>query len=572
MSSVTSHAAQIERPERSRNAKAQARHRAKRKAYIEQLESTVTKLQMSLGFTHDDVAVLPPPLIRIRELEQENARLIKENDDFRRMLAELGRSPEGFRRNSPSTYPDASRIHDRTSEYKRKKYGGNPEAGYMSPSDTPPQMHEPYPSSSQHVISGSSSLFNLHAASTFQMPNTPSGSSATSSPPFSPAQMQEPLHSPVEHRPSPMTGTQSMSSYSSRAGHYAAVKVEEDGYVTHPESLLKASMERFLVEIADVIIPRVDGPHFTFVDPRKHDDMISMIRNARRLVSLFEEKHISKRKIVIPATFEGIRAAQVLESEHAIHTNLYLVSSLLHAAACAEAGATTITVPVGRLLDWYERRRRTDFKDLSIHPGTESIQASIQYFKLHGIKTKVIGSEFRSLSEIVPLTGLDAICISKDQADGLKGCQISVSISSATSSSPAALLRARQALYPTKLLSAHSGFMDTMSTETRTMITEILYGSLRELKCHLDELQSLMARELADQYNSRTLDLKSLYKARNERPHRMKKGTKVSSSGDLQTKNMLPGWSLEEDRARPEEASLQRISDVSRSDTSLCSP
>ncbi|KAG6885541.1 hypothetical protein C0993_000326 [Termitomyces sp. T159_Od127] len=173
MSSVTGHAVQIERPERSRNAKAQARHRAKRKAYIEQLEQTVTKLQMSLGLTHEDVAVLPPPLIRIRELEQENARLIKENEDFRRMLAELGRSPEGLRRNSISTYADTSRIHDRTSEYKRKKYNGNSEAGYM------------YPSSNQHVISGSSSLFNLHATSTFQMPNTPSGSSATSSPPFS---------------------------------------------------------------------------------------------------------------------------------------------------------------------------------------------------------------------------------------------------------------------------------------------------------------------------------------------------------------------------------------------------
>ncbi|KAG6872643.1 hypothetical protein C0995_008074 [Termitomyces sp. Mi166 len=248
MSSVTGHAVQIERPERSRNAKAQARHRAKRKAYIEQLEQTVTKLQMSLGLTHEDVAVLPPPLIRIRELEQENSRLIKENEDFRRMLAELGRPPDGLRRNSVSTYPDAPRIHDRTSEYKRKKYNGNAEAGYMSPSDTPPQIHEPirpppltipqsmthhyqYPSANQHVISGSSSLFNLHAASTFQMPNTPSGSSATSSPPFSPAQMQEPLHSPVEHRPSPMTGTQSLSHYSSRAGHYAAVKVEEDNYV-----------------------------------------------------------------------------------------------------------------------------------------------------------------------------------------------------------------------------------------------------------------------------------------------------------------------------------------------------
>ena len=44
-----SHLDSDDRPERSRNAKAQARHRAKRKAYIEQLESTVTKLQTALS-------------------------------------------------------------------------------------------------------------------------------------------------------------------------------------------------------------------------------------------------------------------------------------------------------------------------------------------------------------------------------------------------------------------------------------------------------------------------------------------------------------------------------------------
>jgi Basic region leucine zipper len=55
MSSMTqvngriSHLDSEDKPERSRNAKAQARHRAKRKAYIEQLESTVTKLQTTLG-------------------------------------------------------------------------------------------------------------------------------------------------------------------------------------------------------------------------------------------------------------------------------------------------------------------------------------------------------------------------------------------------------------------------------------------------------------------------------------------------------------------------------------------
>lgn len=46
-----------------------------------------------------------------------------------------------------------------------------------------------------------------------------------------------------------------------------------------------------------------------------------------------------------------MQAAQELENEHGIHTNLYLVSGLLHAAACAEAGATTITIPVGRVSD-----------------------------------------------------------------------------------------------------------------------------------------------------------------------------------------------------------------------------
>ncbi|EMD31675.1 hypothetical protein CERSUDRAFT_162728, partial [Gelatoporia subvermispora B] len=64
-----------ERPERSRNAKAQARHRAKRKAYIAQLEQTVAKLQIVLALSPDQVAALPPPLIRIRELEHDNELL-----------------------------------------------------------------------------------------------------------------------------------------------------------------------------------------------------------------------------------------------------------------------------------------------------------------------------------------------------------------------------------------------------------------------------------------------------------------------------------------------------------------
>ncbi|KAJ7906976.1 hypothetical protein B0H13DRAFT_1619000 [Mycena leptocephala] len=83
---MSSKSVDTEKPERSRNAKAQARHRAKRKAYIEEAQ-TVTKLQTALGqFTFEQAAVLPPPLAKIRELEAENARLMRENHDLHRML------------------------------------------------------------------------------------------------------------------------------------------------------------------------------------------------------------------------------------------------------------------------------------------------------------------------------------------------------------------------------------------------------------------------------------------------------------------------------------------------------
>ncbi|KAJ7899758.1 hypothetical protein B0H13DRAFT_1622614 [Mycena leptocephala] len=81
-----------EKPERSRNAKAQARHRAKRKATSKRrLEETVTKLQTALGqFTFEQVVVQPPPLAEIRELE---ARLMRENYGLHCMLSDTTAGP-----------------------------------------------------------------------------------------------------------------------------------------------------------------------------------------------------------------------------------------------------------------------------------------------------------------------------------------------------------------------------------------------------------------------------------------------------------------------------------------------
>ncbi|KAI0767358.1 hypothetical protein C8Q74DRAFT_1203840 [Fomes fomentarius] len=109
-----------DRPERSRNAKAQARHRAKRKAYIEQLEQTVTKLQSVLALSPDQVAAIPPPLMRIRELEQENELLHREVEELRRQLemknAQL--RPE-YRRDTYTPLPSDDRHFDRDAKRRR---------------------------------------------------------------------------------------------------------------------------------------------------------------------------------------------------------------------------------------------------------------------------------------------------------------------------------------------------------------------------------------------------------------------------------------------------------------------
>lgn len=86
----------------------------------------MTKLQTALGFSPEQVSALPPPLVKIRELEQDNVRLQKENEDLRRMLSDNGTRGlpmEMTRRNSASTFHDSGRVCDR--DFKRRKMSGD---------------------------------------------------------------------------------------------------------------------------------------------------------------------------------------------------------------------------------------------------------------------------------------------------------------------------------------------------------------------------------------------------------------------------------------------------------------
>jgi transaldolase len=78
--------------------------------------------------------------------------------------------------------------------------------------------------------------------------------------------------------------------------------------------------------------------------------------------------------IKIASTWEGIRAAEILEKD-GIRCNLTLLFSLPQAIACAEAGVQLISPFVGRIYDWYKKSTGQDYTG-SDDPGVQSVKRS----------------------------------------------------------------------------------------------------------------------------------------------------------------------------------------------------
>ena len=170
--------------------------------------------------------------------------------------------------------------------------------------------------------------------------------------------------------------------------------------------------DKLAVAIGAEIVKLVPGRISTEVDARLSYDTEATIAKAYRLIALYEEAGVSKDRILIKiaSTWEGIKAAEVLEKE-GINCNLTLLFSFAQARACAEAGAFLISPFVGRILDWY--KANTDKKDYTPaeDPGVVSVTEIYNYYKDHGYKTVVMGASFRNIGEITELAGCDRLTI-----------------------------------------------------------------------------------------------------------------------------------------------------------------
>ena len=183
----------------------------------------------------------------------------------------------------------------------------------------------------------------------------------------------------------------------------------------------KFSKKEFIAEAIDQvsvtfgkeILKIISGRVSTEVDARLSFDTQATVEKARKIINLYKEHGISKDRVLIKiaSTWEGIKAAEILEKE-GIKCNLTLLFNFCQAVACANANVTLISPFVGRILDWHKAKTgKTDYSGKE-DPGVISVTKIFNYFKEKGFSTEIMGASFRNIDEIKELAGCDLLTIS----------------------------------------------------------------------------------------------------------------------------------------------------------------
>jgi transaldolase len=179
-----------------------------------------------------------------------------------------------------------------------------------------------------------------------------------------------------------------------------------------PKKVIARALDRLAVEFGLRILDIVPGRVSTEVDARLSLDTDATIEKGRHLIQQYEAAGASRERVLIKiaSTWEGIRAAEVLEKD-GIHCNLTLLFGMHQAIACAEAGVRLVSPFVGRILDWHKKNSGRESYPPAEDPGVVSVTKIYNYYKKHGYDTEVMGASFRNTAEITELAGCDLLTI-----------------------------------------------------------------------------------------------------------------------------------------------------------------
>jgi transaldolase len=185
------------------------------------------------------------------------------------------------------------------------------------------------------------------------------------------------------------------------------------------DAIVAAVADRLAISVGAALAEIVPGRVSTEVDADLSFDTEASIAKAHQIIAAYKELGIERERILIKlaSTWEGIRAAEVLQTE-GIDCNLTLLFSQAQAIACAEAKVFLISPFVGRILDWHKKATGQDYT-AETDPGVISVRNIYNYYKANGISTIVMGASFRNVGEIEALAGCDRLTISPNLLDEL---------------------------------------------------------------------------------------------------------------------------------------------------------
>ncbi|MBS0309043.1 MAG: transaldolase [Proteobacteria bacterium] len=182
----------------------------------------------------------------------------------------------------------------------------------------------------------------------------------------------------------------------------------------HGGKSVDAIIDHLLVAFGCEILKLIPGRVSTEVDAQLSFDTTATIAKGRALIALYEQAGITRERVLIKiaSTWEGIRAAEVLQQE-GIRCNMTLLFSLPQAIACADAGAQLISPFVGRIYDWYKKSTGQEYSGAD-DPGVQSVKRIYDYYRKFGYPTEVMGASFRNTSQLIELAGCDLLTISPE--------------------------------------------------------------------------------------------------------------------------------------------------------------
>lgn len=266
------------------------------------------------------------------------------------------------------------------------------------------------------------------------------------------------------------------------------IKAKKDaGKSASQADVVTLAFKRLAVSFGLKILEIIPGRVSTEVDARLSYDTNATVDVARDLIEQYKAAGISKERILIKiaATWEGIKAAEILEKE-GIHCNLTLLFGVHQAIACAEAGITLISPFVGRILDWYKKDTGRDSYPAAEDPGVLSVTQIYNYYKKFGYKTEVMGASFRNIGEITELAGCDLLTISPALLTELQKTEADL---------PRKLDPAKAAGMSIEKISVDKATFEKMHADDR-MATDKLSEGIDGFSKALESLEQLLAERL----------------------------------------------------------------------------